>query len=321
MLGFTIDSIKLFLSWEELEEIDFDGFKKKLKNIKPVKKRVFGKQINCLEGFYRNFHTCFSESMGIFISGSISNYYKGFEKLLGYSELKQAIEKLSSELNLDLHNARLYRIDLALNIKTDNPVEQYSHYLFSDLSKFRRLEQDKGVLFITKKMAFSIYDKSLQLKEIKNISTTNILRLELRLLKGVSNFFGIKKMRVSSLYDSYTFLKLLYGFQNIYDRIEKARVPKNYSELEFISPKIQSQWLRMGNMIDSYGGEAKMYQLIEQAALEGKFKNANDKSRCRKDIRELSKNEFITKPHPLTLEISKKINSEIEKLKKSLTNT
>ena len=206
-----------------------------------------------------------------------------------------------------------------MTIQTDKPIEQYSRYLFSDLSRFRRLEQDKGVLFKTGNTEFCIYNKSLLLWEKKGIKVPNALRLEFRLMRNVSDFFGIKEMKISNLYDSNTFLKLLYGFQDLYDRIEKLRVPIDYSELEFINPKIQSQWLKLNNVIEGYGGVSGMYRQIEQADLDGKFKNPIDKSRCRKDIRELVNNELITKPHPLVLEISEKINLEIEKLKTELT--
>ena len=320
MLGFTIDSIKLFIDWEELSGFDFNAFKEKLKNIK-IKKKYHENTSNYAvwtEGFFKNFKVNYSEGQGIYLSGSISNYYKGYSALLEYPELKIAVEKLGSELALFLHNAKLYRVDIALNIQTDKPVKQYSHYLFTDLSKYKRLEQDKGVLFKSISNSFSIYNKTLQLWEKKEIKIHNVLRLEFRLLKNVSNFFGIKEMTINDLYNSHTFLKLLCGFQNIYDRIEKLRVPIDYTELKSITPKIQNQWLKKGNIIDIYGGEAEIYRLIEQADLEGKFKNANDKSRCRKDIRELSKNELITIPHPLALEISEKINLEIEKLKKRI---
>lgn len=323
MIGFTIDSIKLFLSWEELYGFDFQSLEEKFTKIKKRKKyyRNSSQYTVWTEGFYKNFKISYSEEQGIYLSGSISNFYKGYKALLKYSELKQAVEKLGSELGLYLHDARLYRIDIPVTIQTDKPVEQYSRYLFSDLSRFRRLEQHKGVLFKTVNIEFFIYNKSLQLWDKKGIRIPNALRLELRLLKNVSDYFGIKEMKISDLYHINTFLKLLNGFQDLYDRIEKLRVPKDYSELESITPKIQSRWLKLNNAIENYGGVAGMYRQIEQADLEKKFKNPNDKSRCRKDIRGLFNNELITKPHPLTLEISEKIHLEIRKLKSDITNT
>lgn len=319
MLGFTIDSIKLFIGWEELYEYDFSTLKEKLRSVRSKKKYNKNRTDSTIwiSGFYKNFKISYSEDYGIYISGSISNFYKGYKSLLKYSELKTAIEKLGSELELYLNDSRLYRIDLALNIQTDKPIKQYSHYLFSDLSKFKRLEQHKGVLFTTTSKSFSIYNKSLELKDKRDINIPNILRFEFRLLKGVSKFFRIKKMKISDLYNPNIFLKLLYGFQGTYDRIEKARVLKDFSEIEYITPTILKKWREASSLIQ----QAEMYRLIEQADLEGKFKTRNDKSRCRKDIKNLSYNEFITEPHPLALEISEKINLEIEKLKTELTTT
>ncbi|WP_143884249.1 hypothetical protein [Chryseobacterium binzhouense] len=323
MLGFTIDSIKLFVSWEQLEKFDYETFKKKLKKVKNYKKYYRDKNgyMAWTKGTYRNFHINFSKSKGIYLAGSISNYYKDYSSLLSYFELKQAIEKLGLELDLCLNDARIYRIDLALNIQTDNPIEQYSHYLFGDLSKFKRLEQDKGVLFKTTSKSFCIYNKSLQLKQKKGIDCRDVLRLEFRLLKGVSKFFGVEKMKTSNLYNTEIFLKLLYGFQDVYNRIEKKRIPKDFSDLEYINPKILSSWMKIKNVVSEFGGESEFYRMIEQADLEGKFKNANDKSRCRKVIRDLSNNDLTTKPHPFISEISEKIDLEIEKFKTNITNS
>ena len=319
MLGFTIDTIKLFLSWEKLEQFDFSIFKEKLRNFKVEKKYRDGIYFWRKVGFYKNFHISYYEGEGIYLTGSISNFYAEKKSLLKYTELKKAVNQLGKEINLNLHNARLYRIDLALNIITDKPVEQYSRFLFCDLSRFKRLEQDNGVLFKTSEKVFSIYNKSLEL-ENKGILLKNILRLEFRLVGGVSDFFGIKEIKISNIYDVNIFLKLLNGFQTIYNNIEKARIPKDFTELQSVTPKILSQFLQMSSVVKELGGQDAMYRLIDQFALEKKISTANIKSRCRKLIKDLSNNKSITKTHPLTEEILGKINDEIEKLIKS-TNT
>ncbi len=316
MLGFTIDSIKLFLSPEKLRDYDFEYLK-----------RMIGAEYKELEqykgqykGFYKNFHINFSKTSGIYIAGSITNFYVGAGSLLPYDQLKNAIDKLGKELRLDLHSARLYRVDLALNIETDNPVSQYTHHLFTDLSRFKRLEQDKGVLFKTTETAFSIYNKSLELEEKKGIKNVkDVLRLEIRLLCSVSKKLGVKEMEMKDLYNPRNYNKLAELFCKYYQKIKKQTIPKNIHELSEITPRILSKCLIQAGIGHIFQDEKEVYRFIEQEDRQGKFKNANDKSRSRKLIDNLSDNKQISKLHPLIEEINKKVEVHISELKKQLS--
>lgn len=314
MLGFTIDSINLFVSWEYLSDFDFKNFEKFV-NAKMTRR---GKYKGWYEGGYRNFRIRYNSNYGIYVMGSISNYYRGYAFLLQHKDLRLAIDKLGNELGLYLHSARLYRVDLALNILTDKPISHYNRRLFTDLPRFKRLEQDDGVRFQTLKIAFAIYNKLQELFDKREIEISeNILRLELRLLKGISEELMIKEMKIQDLYSLLAFRLLVGKFQEYYNKIKKRTVLVGLDEIETITPTIISNYLKRNSVENTFGGEDEAYRFVEQLSIQGKFKNANDKSRCRKVITDFSQNKAISKLHPLIEEINRKVDEECSKIMKN----
>lgn len=323
MFGFDIDTIKLHFGWDELLDFDFERLSQILDDVIQVKKGYY-KGWN--EGQYKNFRITFSKNKGITITGSISNYFVGYVKVLEYKDLERAIERLGRELQLNLHSAKIYRIDLALNIKPNHPVHQYTHHLFTRLSKFERIEKADGLTFQTKTSrknkiptkAFVFYNKTEQLYVKKHITTSDCLRFEFRLFRNVSQALEVKDIRVKDLYNNQTFLKLLDSFYDLYSKIEKQIVLLNPElEDEFITPKMFLNILA-GKGLEYLGGEKEAYRVIDQLNTQGRFKNPTDKSRCIGLIKKLLNNNSYSKIHPLAEEIYLKIEAEYKKLKNSL---
>lgn len=317
-LGFTIDSIKLFLSWDKLIRYDFIKLKSLLKNVQKIKRQ----ENTSYQGWYKRLCIQYSETWGIKISGSISNFHSGFKYLLPITQLKEAIDRLGNELRIfNIERARIHRIDIALNLQTDKPIGLYTHRLFTDLPNFKKLEQDDGLRFEprakmkkNKTIVFAIYNKGADLQERNEIDNDfNILRLELRLLKRVSKQLEISNLEIKDLYNGYKVSKLVKLFYKFYSQIKKQTVLKDYSELIKVNPTNFKKYL-LKYSIDIAGGDSDVYRLIEQLNEEGKFKSANDKSRCRKIIYDLSKENSISKLHPLIDEIDLKVEKECQDL-------
>ena len=165
-----------------------------------------------------------------------------------------------------------------------------------------------------KSIVFAIYNKGCDLKERKNIDNDfNILRLELRLLKKVSKIFGIKGLEIKHLYQHENIKKLVNLFDEFWIKIKKQTIPKYYDEIKCFTPTVLKNYIQ-SLILEIIGGESFIYRIIEQADLDGKFKTRNDKSRCRKYIEELSKNEFVSKQHPLVNEINEKVKKSIDNI-------
>jgi hypothetical protein len=300
MLGFDIDTIKLFLSWQHLRKYDF-VYLEQLINPTKVKRGYYK---NWYQGNLKGFNITFHPDKGIKIIGSLSNYYSGYKLVTGYDDLLPAVIKLEKELKLDLKNSTLQRIDLGVNIITSQPIANYTHHLFIDLPKFKRLEQNDGVRFETKSIVFAIYNKTAQLKEQRNIESQNLLRLEFRILKNLSRFFK-HPIQLKHLLDLSTYSQIVELFYNYYNKIKKQTISHNRILSDLNPKKFRDFVWQKG--IEQMGGEKEAYRFIEQADKESKFKNAIDKSRCRGLVRDFC-NSSILELHPLVVEINSKIN-------------
>lgn len=317
MLGFTIDTIGIFAKAELIA-----NFNSQELGLTIIRR---GKFKSWEEGYYKNFRIKYHRDYGIYFSGSISNYYKGHTSILQYDELYKAIEKLGDSLGINLHSARLYRVDLALNIETNNPVSQYSNTLFTYLAHFIRLEQDDGVRFETKNKVIAIYNKTKELCEKKQIKIhQQILRIEFRVLKKTFDVFKIKEMKVEHLYQPSVYILLVSTFFKYYQKIKKQHIISAEVNAEYITPTIFKSLLMNKGIELHFHTEEEAYTKIEGWSREGKFKNPMDKSRCKKMITDAFRNPKNTEIHPLVKEINSKVESNckhtIEELRKKEVN-
>lgn len=258
---------------------------------------------NRIVGRYRNFKISIDSSQGITLTGSFSNYYVGKTKILPFNKLKDAVSKLSDELGLSLHEARLYRVDVNWNTITDKDVSTYTHHLFIDLPRFKRLEQDKGVTFKTQSKALIFYNKSKELFEKQNKIVKNWFRIEFKLLKNVKKNSGLSKLK--ELYSFSKFKILVDMLYNYYYKVKKKVVPKNFYDLKNVKDFLNYLIVKG---IENSGGIEAIYKEIEQLDSENKFTSRKQKYRLRLKMKTISENNELTTLHPLVVELNQKIN-------------
>lgn len=258
-------------------------------------------------GKYKGF-TLYVNDFNITITGSPSNYYVGKGNVLPYTEFKNVIEELSKELGVNLHKARLYRVDINWNYITKKPIESYTHNLFLDLSRFKRLERDLGVLFSTKSKAINIYNKSLLLEDKRIVNDKdNWLRIEFRILRNVKKVLGVRY--VEDMYHSCNYKKLLLMFTDYYHKIKKKTVPTtDISALK--SPKEYKKLLELAG-ITQKGGLSGIYRDIEHMSKMKVFDNPNQKYRLRKELQNLAENSLLSSPHPLVVELNSQFDKDL----------
>jgi len=304
---FEFDTVRIFIHWSNLENYDLK-YLKKLTNAQNIINRY--NTSDKYKGNYKGF-TILIANKGITIVGSFSNYYLGYQKFLPHSKLKDAVGKLSFELNLDLANAKLYRVDVNFNIITDKKTEKYTNNLFLDLPRFKRIEQDDGVKFRTGSKELVFYNKSLELFEKRGIKAEKLYRIEFRILKNVKKHTGL--IYLKDLYNVKNYHSILTQFFELFKKMKKQSLA-NINQSEFNSVKaFQNHLLALG--IISFGGEKEIFRTIEQFDRNKIFKNRNQKSRLRKNMKSLIDNTYQKKLNPLVREISDKFekayNSQI----------
>lgn len=289
---FEIDTVRLFIHWLDLQDYDYEY----LVHLIDAKESKIG-----WRGMYRGF-TINISNKGITITGSLSNYFKGYADTLAYYELKYAVEKLGSELKLNLHLAKLYRVDVNFNCITDNNVEMYTNDLFTCLSRFKRLEQEEGVRFQTKSLAIEFYNKSKQLLEKKGIEMKDWYRIEFKVKKDVARYTGMRK--VEDLYAVENYNKLLGLFYKYYQEVKKQTVTDIHLK-EIMTTREYANYLMLKG-VEGIGGDKEVYREIEQLDREGRFSNRNQKYRLIKKVKVITSESYMTQIHPLAKELDEK---------------
>lgn len=289
---FEIDTVRLFIHWLGLQDYDYEY----LINLIDAKESKKG-----WKGFYKGF-TIEILFKGIKITGSLSNYFKGYADTLAYSELRYVVEKLSSELRLNLHLAKLYRVDINFNCITNNNVEMYTNNLFTRLSRFKRLELEDGVRFQTKSLAIEFYNKSKQLLEKKGIKIDDWYRIEFKVKRNVLKYTGMRKLEDLYLAENYN--NLLGLFYKYFRAIKKQTISDIHLK-EIMTAREYANYLMLKG-IEAKGGNKKVYREIEQLDSEGRFNNRNQKYRLTKKVDKITSESNMTKIHPLAKELDEK---------------
>lgn len=313
MVGFDIDTIKLYVEGYTLSHSVIEFIKnlgeRESRKIKRIEEKVYCWEVRKHKGFRISLFYVDEIVLNFYFEGSISNFYKGKVNILPFYEFENAIINLSNEFKVDFKNARVYRLDLACNIETDNPVNFYSNHLFVHLPRYKRFEQDIGVRFETDKKVFAIYDKPKELfdKSYGKIKIDrNILRFEFRMLNGIATILGIKNLKVSDLLIRDNFKMVVNEFWKTYQNIRKLNTAICNNEMQEINQKIfKNELCKMG--VDALGGKKEAFAYLEDLDKQGRFKNRNNLSNCRKFINEM--------PSTLKNEVAfvEELNYKIEK--------
>jgi len=194
---------------------------------------------------------------GILVEGSLPKFLHGsnFESF-SKNETKEAINKLSDSLQLNFKPGVIKRIDVAANIKMDNPVNLYFDNLGKSKHYKRSIYGKNETLYYNnykKKMAF--YDKGKEMKRKKNypenLSRDNYLRYEFRLLCRITDQLHLPIVTVEMLYNEVFYSALINMWVNEYEAIQKIK-RINPGEIRLKDRRsFQKLWARVG--IDAYG--------------------------------------------------------------------
>lgn len=217
------DTVNMVLTKEDCPGINFKETIRKYLHDTYCTDGKFGNYIN---GYLGSLKVSLSENRVKIAEGSICKYYKGnnYSTLLR-EDTQRIIEKISDSLHLPFQKANVTRIDFGHNFLMDNEVSLYFHYLGSK-SHFKRLEQNNGIYYRSKKISLVFYDKNQELRnkgeavpdDFKNL---NVLRYELRFTKRLREVFKRQKITGRLLYDNDFFDELTKRWKDHYFDIQK----------------------------------------------------------------------------------------------------
>ena len=188
---------------------------------------------------------------GYVVGGSLSRFfYPSNIWPLSHHTTKDAIEKLSDSLHLDMFEANVTSLEFGTQFPMIKPVRTYLDKL-GDMPKMIRIQGSPNALYYqgtakTKRYAqrqvLSFYDKQADAKskglEIPpGFGNANLLKYELRLNGCLARQIGVEEVKASTLSDKTFFKKLLKMWGDEYFTISKHKTMKTEFMAEIKNPK------------------------------------------------------------------------------------
>jgi hypothetical protein len=146
----------------------------------------------------------------MFFNGSLPKFYYGNNLVhLDWKSTSKAIEMLSDNLNVNISNAILTRVDIGVNMNVDYSVHQYISCLlayprlgtmrFKDSVTFFTKSDFKSLIFYDKLKELKNRDKKTYASISKEYHNQNILRYEYQFKKNLKRRFGMDKVYIKDL--------------------------------------------------------------------------------------------------------------------------
>ena len=188
---------------------------------------------------------------GYVVGGSLSRFfYPSNIWPLSHYSTKDAIEKLSDCLHLDMSEANVTSLEFGTQFPMIKPVRTYLDKL-GDMPKRIRIQGSPNALYYQgtaktirarQRQVLAFYDKlqdanSKGLEIPPGFGNANLLKYELRLNGGLAKQIGVEEVKASTLSDKAFFKKLLKMWSDEYFTISKHTTMKTEFMAEIKNPK------------------------------------------------------------------------------------
>lgn len=260
-----IDYFKLYTN--NLNLIDLDFLEDNIEDFKRVEDGGFIKYTGTKENisFLINDH-------GMFIKGSPATYYYGTNiKTLKHADLKGFIEKLSCDLNCDIKQFKVSRIDLTDNLEMEHSPILYKNYMgkCEYLQRVADYEYN-GLIYRNKSRDVLLYDKTIEMNaERKPIpieyQNKNLWRYEYRIKKKMHKYMNSYFINgIDDLLRPDDFRNLVDVWEQMFKTIELINVDSLH-QLPYNYTMNYEKYLMASGIIASGGIANVMQDLKEQS--------------------------------------------------------
>lgn len=299
----------LFL-WLPIENAGIDNFNKSIQSLKQIKECINEDGQLSIHGNLNNYKVKLS-GKGVSLKGSISKFYlpDNFHTLTR-SDTARAIEKLSDEINLPIHLAKVCRVDFAHNLLMKFEPQAYYSYL-GECQYYKRQLWENSLYYKNENRTKVFYNKikegkskGLKLPDVWN--GQNVLRYEMRFTKRINKQFNQSEVNASNLSDEKFYMKIFDKWTDEYNAINKIN-NLNYNLSKMKSPKDYLNNLILRCL--SIEGHEKIMQEIEDLRHQKAFDKPEYYSRLKKQIKDLCKSSYLTASSELIFELDKKIKA------------
>lgn len=183
---------------------------------------------------------------GLYIVGSLAKYFNGGNiYTLNRKDTERAVEKLSSELGVDISSAKVTYLEFGDAFVMEYPVQEYLKRL-SSMPRMARNQQEYSLYFQCRGMeqpkSAVFYDKETELRKKKEplpdgFRGHNLLRYEIRFKNRLPQQIGWPEVTASTLYNREFYRKMLNHYQQIYFSISKRKTLKPSALRNIKNPK------------------------------------------------------------------------------------
>ncbi len=265
-----------------------------------------------MNGFLDTYKVSLNPWRAKFQESSLGKFIHG-DNLQGMSlkNTRDAFDRLSDHLHLDINQAKVTRLDLGRNIIMRLPPATYLEYLGEHVH-YRRYPMETGLLYKNSSRELAFYDKILEQKSKRVLlpelfRERNLIRFEMRYKNHLEREFGVDRLTVRHLTEERFYIDLLKRWKQEYSGIKK--LSRKVMELE-PSTSTRELLLNLAAMaLKDIGSDGVIKRVGEwhELGLITK-KQAGDH---RKAIRDILQKDFKSNGNELIEELDKKIKEAI----------
>lgn len=219
--------------------------------------------------------------LGLSVNGSLASFYFGNNTLtVPRREVKNALQKLSDTLHVDMTKAEVKRLDISTSLQMRNKVQAYLDIL-GTLSYFSRTNVTKNTLLYVRgegrKQELCFYDKLRESKDkhqAKDFPTPykdagNVLRYEARLMRQIPQQLGESVVTGAMLDDVGLFRKVAKFWEKSYFCIQKTYTDIDMTQIK--TPK-DAQEVLFAHLLNE-AGAGTLDKYLSQLKAKGVFSN------------------------------------------------
>ncbi|MEO9884320.1 MAG: phage/plasmid replication protein [Balneola sp.] len=299
------DSINMILSGESITNIDV--LSEVPCNLYNSEQRDNGDYIY-YTGHLKNLYIIV-KSFRVTIRGSLAKYYYGNNfKILTRQDTQEAIEKLSKELKIPVHMAKVTQIHFGINIITEAKPNNYYSCL-GDCKHFERIPYLNSLIYRNKNRQIVIYDKAQEAMDKKSQipkewKGLNVLRIEPRYFSRIDCLNNCNPVFGYHLYE-----------ENFYEGV-RNRIIEHYKSIYKIKKFVPlyngdgtvNEYLKYS--LAARSNERGYITLIDEINMlddNNFFKRDEYSSRVKKELKEICNKFSSATKRPLLEELNSKI--------------
>ncbi len=227
---------------------------------------------------------------GIFFSGSLAKFYLPSNVFtLTRATVKEALEKISDQLHVNVGAARLTRVDVSTVLPTKQPPANYYNYL-GDKPHFARLQASADTLYYnTKKRQLVFYDKT---KEAKSkgaiippaLSRCNLFRYEVRFVNRLRQQFNQDQPTTALLFEPNFYCWLIRQWKKEFDTIKKLKANFMIDNVKRPNEAIN---IFLGSLIQKNGGQNAINDFLSDLKAKKTFSRPADYTRVKNKLMQM----------------------------------